>query len=177
MLNRNVGKYNLSHLWDRVLFNTPGLKIDSSQYLPHLHNNSLAQTIPANSQSPITKGISEHIKNPISLEQNHFFQRTQAFTSQTGMASSSVWENVLLSKAPTFDGVCGMWCMWNVITFHIHHQKWVSWKVKHFPIHQKKPCQLDWQKLVFFEKIGSVLEKLSSLLKIKQNEKSTFIYL
>ena len=30
-LNRNVGKYNLSHLWDIVLFNTPGLKIDSSQ--------------------------------------------------------------------------------------------------------------------------------------------------
>ena len=29
-LNRNVGKYNLSHLWDRVLFNTPGLKIGSS---------------------------------------------------------------------------------------------------------------------------------------------------
>ena len=28
MLNRNVGKYHLSHLWDRVLFNTPGLKID-----------------------------------------------------------------------------------------------------------------------------------------------------
>ena len=23
-LNRNVGKYHLSHLWDRVLFNTPG---------------------------------------------------------------------------------------------------------------------------------------------------------
>ena len=30
VLNRNVGKYNLSHLWDRVLFNTPGLKIGSS---------------------------------------------------------------------------------------------------------------------------------------------------
>ena len=29
-LNRNVGKYHLSHLWDRVLFNTPGLKIDST---------------------------------------------------------------------------------------------------------------------------------------------------
>ena len=41
----------------------------------------------------------------------------------------------------------------------------VSWKVQHFPIYQKKPCQLDWQKLVLFEKIGSVLEKLSSLLK------------
>ena len=29
---------------------------------------------------------------------------------------------------------------------------------------------------MFSEKIGSVPEKLSSLLKIKQNEKSTFIY-
>ena len=30
-LNQNIGKYNLSHIWDRVLFNTPGLKLDSSQ--------------------------------------------------------------------------------------------------------------------------------------------------
>ena len=44
-----------------------------------------------------------------------------------------------------------------------------------FPIHQKKPCQVDWQKLVFPVKINSVQEKLSSLMKIKQNEKSTFI--
>ena len=29
-LNRNIGKYNLNHIWDRVLFNTPGLKIGSS---------------------------------------------------------------------------------------------------------------------------------------------------
>ena len=35
-LNRNAGKYNLSQLWDRVLFNTSGLKIDSSQY-PHTY--------------------------------------------------------------------------------------------------------------------------------------------
>ena len=40
-----------------------------------------------------------------------------------------------------------------------------------------KPCQMDWQKLVFPEKINSVQEKLSSLMKIKQNEKSTFIYI
>ena len=63
MLNRNVGKYNLSHFWDRVLFNTPGLKIASSQYPLHLQNNSLTQTIPANSQSPITIGSSEHVLN------------------------------------------------------------------------------------------------------------------
>ena len=30
-LNQNIGKYNLSHIWDRVLFNTPGLKLSSSQ--------------------------------------------------------------------------------------------------------------------------------------------------
>ena len=29
-LNRNIGKYNLSHIWDRVLFNTPGLNLGSS---------------------------------------------------------------------------------------------------------------------------------------------------
>ena len=30
--------------------------------------------------------------------------------------------------------------------------KWVSCKVQHLPIHQMKPCQLDWQKLVFLKK-------------------------
>ena len=29
-LNQNIGKYNLSHIWDRVLFNTQGLKLGSS---------------------------------------------------------------------------------------------------------------------------------------------------
>ena len=38
-----------------------------------------------------------------------------------------------------------------------------------------KPCQLHSQKLVFPEKIDSVEEKLSYLMKIKQNEKSTCI--
>ena len=28
---RNIGKYKLNHVWDRVLFNTPGLKIGSSK--------------------------------------------------------------------------------------------------------------------------------------------------
>ena len=30
-LNQNISKYNLSHIWDRVLFNTPGLKLGSFQ--------------------------------------------------------------------------------------------------------------------------------------------------
>ena len=32
-LNQNIGKYNLNHIWDRVLFKTPGLKLGSSQHL------------------------------------------------------------------------------------------------------------------------------------------------
>ena len=39
-----------------------------------------------------------------------------------------------------------------IITFHIHHQKWVLWQGKHFPIHRMKPCQMDWRKLVVLEK-------------------------
>ena len=27
-LNNNVGKFNLPHVWDRVLINTPGLKLN-----------------------------------------------------------------------------------------------------------------------------------------------------
>ena len=27
-LNKNIGKYNLQHLWDRVLHSTPELKIN-----------------------------------------------------------------------------------------------------------------------------------------------------
>ena len=30
-LNQNIDKYNLNHIWDRVLFNTLGLKLGSSQ--------------------------------------------------------------------------------------------------------------------------------------------------
>ena len=36
-----------------------------------------------------------------------------------------------------------------------------------------KPGQLDWQKLVFFQKIYSVIEKIASRLQIKQTEKPT----
>ena len=43
------------------------------------------------------KVVKYDVKNSISLEQNQFFQRTQAFTSPTDMASSGVWENVILS--------------------------------------------------------------------------------
>ena len=37
-LNRNVGKYNLHHIWDIVLFNTPDLKINNDN--GHAHRTS-----------------------------------------------------------------------------------------------------------------------------------------
>ena len=63
-----------------------------------------------------------------------------------------------------------------IITFHIHHQKWVLWQGKHFPIHWMKPCQMDWQKLVVLEKCILLKRILVISLKIKQNEKLTCLY-
>ena len=36
------------------------------------------------------------------------FTGKQDFTSPPDMASSGVWENSILTKTPTFEGVCGM---------------------------------------------------------------------
>ena len=64
-LNRNVGKYNLHHIWVRVLFNTPDLNINKGN--GHTHRTSLsghAQSIPTNRHSQRTIGHalnSEHV--------------------------------------------------------------------------------------------------------------------
>ena len=57
ILDRNVVKYNLHHIWDRVLFNTLDLKINNDY--GHLYRTFLsghAQSIPANSHSHRTIG-------------------------------------------------------------------------------------------------------------------------
>ena len=48
------------------------------------------------------------IESSISLQQNQFLLGTQAFASPSDMASSGVWENVILPKTPTFEGVSGI---------------------------------------------------------------------
>ena len=48
------------------------------------------------------------IRNSIFSGIEQFFPGTQAFASPPDMASSGVWENIILCKTPTFDGVCGM---------------------------------------------------------------------
>ena len=47
-------------------------------------------------------------KAQFSLQQNQFLLGTQAFASPPDMASSGVWENVILPKTPTFEGVSGI---------------------------------------------------------------------
>ena len=32
-LNRNIGKYNLPHIWDRVLLTIPELKMNKNEYI------------------------------------------------------------------------------------------------------------------------------------------------
>ena len=62
--NRNVGKYNLHHIRDRVLFNTPDLKINND--IGHAHRTSLsgnAQSIPTNRHSHRTIGHTGYALN------------------------------------------------------------------------------------------------------------------
>ena len=47
------------------------------------------------------------LESSISLQQNKILLGTQAFASPPNMASSGVWENVILPKTPTFEGVSG----------------------------------------------------------------------
>ena len=49
-----------------------------------------------------------YIRKLNSLQQDQFLLVTQAFTSPPDMASSGVWENVILPKTPTFEGVSGI---------------------------------------------------------------------
>ena len=63
-LNRNVGKNNLQHIWDRVLSNTPNHKINNDN--GHVHRTSLrghAQPIPTNRTTAHTGHAlnSEHV--------------------------------------------------------------------------------------------------------------------
>ena len=47
------------------------------------------------------------LESSISLQQNQILLGTQAFASPPDMASSGVWEIVILPKTPTFEGVSG----------------------------------------------------------------------
>ena len=62
--NRSVGKYNLHHIWDRVLFNTPDLKINNDN--GHTHRTSFighAQSIQTSKHTHSTIGHTGHALN------------------------------------------------------------------------------------------------------------------
>ena len=61
-LNRNIGKFNLHHIWDRVLLNTPGLKIKR-----HVQDIGHAQCTQANIPMQFFTGSMEHAqRTPLS---------------------------------------------------------------------------------------------------------------
>ena len=62
-LNRNIGKFNLKHIWDRVLLNTLGFKINSSKGYVHTYNSGHAQLIPTNRHPHISIGHYGHALN------------------------------------------------------------------------------------------------------------------
>ena len=60
---------------------------------------------------------------------------TQAFASPPDMASSCVWENIILTKTPTFEGVCIMLYFIIFLEFFAKCLKFVDrWKVNFFVI-------------------------------------------
>ena len=59
-LNRNIGKFNLTHMWDRVLLNTSGLNIKMhAQAVGHANSNQ--PNIPTNLNQP---NIPTHLGQP-----------------------------------------------------------------------------------------------------------------
>ena len=57
--NRNIGKFNLSHILDRFLLNTPGLKLNNKNGQVQAHNNSPLQPTPMGQ----LQGQSKHALN------------------------------------------------------------------------------------------------------------------
>ena len=48
-LGGNIGKFNLTHIWDRVLLNTPGLKVKR-----HVHTVGLVNSNNSNTPCSLT---------------------------------------------------------------------------------------------------------------------------
>ena len=78
----------------------------------------------------------------ISLQQDQFLLVTQAFASPPDMASSGVWENVILPKTPTFEGVSGI--LYYIIFLNLLPNFWYCWQM----VSQLLLC---WQILVNFD--------------------------
>ena len=53
--NRNIGQFNLGHIWNRVLFNTPGLKLNNNNGQAQIQSNRPLQ-------QPIAPIVETHSK-------------------------------------------------------------------------------------------------------------------
>ena len=140
-LNRNIGKYNLHHIWDRVLLNTPGLKIKRHmQGIGHAQNNqpnthtSLSQPntpmqfFTGSMEHAQRTPLSEHVLEPLRTYVRHWI----SFLPQTWWSASVVgWKLVLCNiysvvfysfnlsfneSTLTWDINGMMWCEWFVMS-------------------------------------------------------------
>ena len=63
ILNRNIGKFNLSNIWDGFLLNTPGLKLNNNKGQMQTQSNIPLQSIPSIGKLQDNIGHSEHALN------------------------------------------------------------------------------------------------------------------
>ena len=60
-LNRNIGKFNLHHIWDRVFLNTPGLKINKKLCARH---EACSKSTQPNTPTPLNQPTNLHTIKP-----------------------------------------------------------------------------------------------------------------
>ena len=89
-LNRNIGKFNLHHIWDRVLLYTPVLKIKS-----HAQDIGHAQPTQLNTPMHIFIGSMEHAQRTPLSEHTHKtslnIYEVLNFSSPSNLMKSNCW--------------------------------------------------------------------------------------
>ena len=98
-LNRNIGKFNLNHIWDRVLLNIPGLKITNPQVYPHIHNNRHNQPTSTNGHLLIWECTQRFLASIDKCSNARLFSDLTKFTAENDRLSwnntSSVWRIII----------------------------------------------------------------------------------
>ena len=100
-LNRNVSKYNIHHIWDRVLFSAPELRIN--KHNGHVHRTSISghvQTLPPSRHVHRTTKHFWHVQrtpppeNAHRTYQNPYKVLTFTFSSDLMKSSSCLDESL-----------------------------------------------------------------------------------
>ena len=95
-LNRNIGKFNIHYIQDRVLLNTPGLKIKR-----HVHDIGHGQSTQPNTPMQFFIGSMEHAQRTPLSEHVHRtslnIYKVLNFSSASDLMKSNCWFDESLS--------------------------------------------------------------------------------